>query len=140
MSRFDRFPIQMNFAENQNGATNPILAAHPAQMVGGLMKGEAATDESGPLRPVYVEQSACSSVPSPPGTTEPFKYHILQTSNYVAFCTGLQAPVSLAIGHSWCRPSRNRLLRPYGVLGLLGGGEVFRSSTLLDGLCGMLGL
>jgi hypothetical protein len=37
VSRFGHFPIQMNYAENQNWARNPILAAQVVLLVGGLM-------------------------------------------------------------------------------------------------------
>ena len=37
VSRFGHFPIQINYAENQNWARNPILAAQVVLLVGGLM-------------------------------------------------------------------------------------------------------
>jgi murein tripeptide amidase MpaA len=43
VSRFDRFPIQMNFAENRNWTTSPNLAANPAHLVGGPTRGKGKT-------------------------------------------------------------------------------------------------
>jgi hypothetical protein len=39
VSRFGRFPIQMNFAENRNAATSPKMAAQPVLVVGDPMRG-----------------------------------------------------------------------------------------------------
>jgi hypothetical protein len=41
VSRFGRFPIQMNFAENRNAAASPKMAAQPARAVGGPTGGLA---------------------------------------------------------------------------------------------------
>jgi hypothetical protein len=41
VSRFGRFPIQTNIAENENAAASPILAAHGSHAVGGPSSGRA---------------------------------------------------------------------------------------------------
>jgi hypothetical protein len=41
VSRFGEKHIQMNFAENQNAAASPTLAASPSRLVGGPARGPA---------------------------------------------------------------------------------------------------
>ena len=45
VSRFDQKRIQMNFAENRNAATSPILAADPFHLVAGPMRGRGKPKE-----------------------------------------------------------------------------------------------
>lgn len=45
VSRFGRIPIQMNFAENRNAATSPILAADPFHLAAGPTRGKGQTKE-----------------------------------------------------------------------------------------------
>ena len=70
VSRFDRFPIQINFAENRNWTTSPNLAADPALLVGGPTRGRGKTQR---------KQLKGGDPRVPTGL---LKYHILQTSSY----------------------------------------------------------